>query len=55
MGGGGWGMGQNGDGYEGRHYYVEHWALYVKDESLNSTPETNIALHIDYNVNLKKP
>ena len=24
----------------------EHWVLYVSDESLNSTPETNTALHV---------
>ena len=24
--------------------YDEHWILYVSDQSLNSTPETNIAL-----------
>ena len=23
----------------------EHWVLYINDESLNSTPETNIALN----------
>ena len=23
----------------------EHWVLYVSDESLNSTPETDIALY----------
>ena len=26
----------------------EHWVLYVSDESLNSTPETNIALNVNY-------
>ena len=26
---------------------AEHWALYVKDESLNSTPETNIILYVN--------
>ena len=25
----------------------EHWALYVSDESLNSTPETNILLYVN--------
>jgi len=25
----------------------EHWVLYVKDESLNSTPETNIELYVN--------
>ena len=26
--------------------YDEHWVLYVSDESLNSNPETNIALYV---------
>ena len=26
----------------------EYWVLYVSDKSLNSTPETNIALYIKY-------
>ena len=25
----------------------EHWVLYVSDESLNSTPETNIVLNVN--------
>ena len=25
----------------------EHWVLYVSDESLNFTPETNITLYAD--------
>ena len=25
--------------------YDEHWVLYISDESLNSTPETNSILH----------
>ena len=25
----------------------EHWVLYVRDESLNSTPETNMALYVN--------
>ena len=25
----------------------EHWVLYISDEPLNSTPETNITLHIN--------
>ena len=25
----------------------EHWMLYVSDELLNSTPETNITLHVN--------
>ena len=34
----------------------EHWVLYVSDESPNSTPEINIALYVDQNLNknLKK-
>ena len=31
--------------------YDEHRVLYISDESLNSTPETNIALYINYNLN----
>ena len=27
--------------------YDERWGLYVNDESLNSTPETNIALYVN--------
>ena len=27
--------------------YDEHWVLYVSDESLNSTSETNIALYVN--------
>ena len=26
---------------------VEHWVLYVSDESLNSIPEVNITLYIN--------
>ena len=25
----------------------DHWVLYVSDESLNSTPETNITLNVN--------
>ena len=25
----------------------EHWVLYVSDESLNSTPKTNITLYVN--------
>ena len=34
----------------------EHWVLIVYDESLNSTPETNIRLNTNWNLskNLKK-
>ena len=36
-----WGMGiEEGTCYDG------HWVLYVSDESLNSTPETNSALYV---------
>ena len=28
--------------------YDGHWMLYLSDESLSSTPETNIALYVDY-------
>ena len=27
--------------------HVEHWVLYVSDESLNSTPETNTILSVN--------
>ena len=27
--------------------YDEHWVLYISDESLNSTPETNIKLYVN--------
>ena len=26
----------------------EHWVLYISDELLNSTPETNIKLYVNY-------
>ena len=41
---GGQGMGSMCDGY---YCYDEHWVLYVRNESLNSTPETNIALQVN--------
>ena len=42
MAGGGWGMDiKEGPGYD------EHWALYLSDESLNSTPGNNITLCIN--------
>ena len=28
-------------------YYDVHWVLHVSDESLNSTPETSITLHVN--------
>ena len=40
-------MDQMGDGYQGNTRCDEHWALYVSDESLNSTPEANIALYVN--------
>ena len=27
---------------------VEHWMLYVSNESLNSAPENNITLYVSY-------
>ena len=29
----------------------EHWVLYVSDQSLNSTPESNITLLTNWNLN----
>ena len=37
--------------------YDEHWVLYISDESLNSTPETNIALYgnwLEFKENIEK-
>ena len=34
-----------GDGIKEGTCWDEHWVLYVSDESLNSTPETNITLY----------
>ena len=28
-------------------YQDGHWVLYISDESLNSTPDTNIALYVN--------
>ena len=28
--------------------YNEHWVLYVSNDSLNSTSETNISLYVNY-------
>ena len=44
MEGSGQEMGQMGDSYW-RGPCDKHWVLYVTAESLNSTPETNIALY----------
>ena len=27
--------------------YDDHWVLYISDESLNPTPETNITLYVN--------
>ena len=37
-------------------YCDEYWVLYVSDESLNSTPKTNITLYANWSLrkNLKK-
>ena len=35
-------------GIEESTCYDEHWVLYVNDESLNSTPESNIALNVNH-------
>ena len=32
----------------------EHWVLYVRDESPNSTPESENALYVNYDLNLNK-
>ena len=32
----------------------DHWVLYVSDESLNFTPETNIALYVNRIKRFKK-
>lgn len=36
-----------GDGYEEGPCCDESWVLYVNDESLNSSPETNIAVYVN--------
>ena len=36
-----------GNEYEGGTC-VQHWVLYVSDESTNSTLETNITLYVNY-------
>ena len=41
MGRGKWVMGIKEDTYD------EHWLLYVSDESLNISPETNITLYVN--------
>lgn len=34
-------------GIKGGVYWDEHWVLNITDESLISTPETNITLHLN--------
>ena len=38
-----------GDGIK-RGIWDEHWVLYVSDESLNSTPETNTTLYVNQQI-----
>ena len=43
-------MGERGKwmmGVEEGTCWNEHWVFYVSDESLNSTPETNVTLHVN--------
>ena len=40
-------MGQQVMGTEKATCCDDHWVLYVSDESLNSTPETNITLYVN--------
>ena len=40
-------MGQMGDGIKKGTCYDEYWVLYVIDEPLNYTSETNIALYVN--------
>ena len=44
MEGGGWGWARWVKGIKEGTCYGNSWVLYVSDKSLNSTPETNIAL-----------
>ena len=37
-----------GDGIKEGTCCDEHWVLYGSDESLNTTPETNITLYVNY-------
>ena len=48
MEGSGWGWARCVMGIKEGTCRDEHWMLYVSDESLNSTPETNIALYVNY-------
>ena len=42
------GDGLHGDGNQEGTCDDEQWVMYVSDESLNSTPETNIVLYVNY-------
>lgn len=44
---GGWRMGQMEMGIRGGTCPDEHWVLYLRDESLNPTPETHITLYVN--------
>ena len=45
--GGGWGWARWVMGITEDTSYDEHWVLHVSEESLNSTPETNIILYVN--------
>ena len=45
---GGWGWARWVMGIKEGASYDEHWVWYVNDESLTSTPETSIALYVNY-------
>lgn len=53
MEGDGWGIGQMGGRDQEGICWDEHWMLYTTEGSLTSTPETNIALCVNY-LKLKK-
>lgn len=42
----GWGWAKWVTGIEEDTGYAEHWVLYLRDELLNSTPQTNIILYV---------
>ena len=48
MEGSGWGCTRWVIGIKEGACYDEHWVLYVSNESLNSTLETNITLYVNY-------
>ena len=47
MEGGGWRLAKWVMGIKDGTCYDEHWVFYVSDESLNSTPDTNIVLYVN--------